>query len=488
MPKAKGQNAVKEKLREFHRRVIMNDPFNKPAMIAVMDAAARIAPNRSRNEDANRRRDRETVAREDFPAPVPHAPGLTDGSLNREKILMGTAIFDGGDTVTPRDFELINDAGFDFLITCGGKARELALETCGAYGIAVISVGEGLPLSEGIRAAAENGTLDFSQYRDHPVQAGDMGWDEPNAADFPLIGAYVRAYREALPNKFLFNNLLPDGSMKSQLGADSYREYVDRWAECVDADYISLDHYPFYCSALFNRIGFRIALNTYDCVASACRRTGRDFWIYTQTQGDWFAHMYLRVTFEQIKWQVYTALCYGARSIIQVAYRPAWGNDAYGMTDKEGRLTEQYLYARRINAEVQKLSPVLSRYRSLGVRFADAARENSVLAPAVKQQNKSSDAQGFFGIPEVKRVFAQSTALAGFFENAEGGKALMLVNCRDLFDASAAQEITMELGGEHRVRVYRKGEQVSDGRRERIRVRIGSCDGVFITIDADEGE
>ena len=396
---------------------------------------------------------------------------------------MGTAIFDHGDNVVPRDFELIRDAGFDFLITGGGRVREAALEECLKYGIAVISANDTLPQGENALEAAKNGTLDFSAYRKHPAQAGDMGWDEPCAARFKEIGAFVKAYREALPEQFLFNNLLPDGSMRSQLGANSYREYVDRWADTVDADYISLDHYPFYCSSLFNRIGFCIALNTYDCVASSCRRTGRDFWIYTQTQGDWFAHMYLRVTFEQVKWQVYTALCYGARSIIQVAYRPAWGNDAYGMTDRSGCLTEQYLYARLINEEVQKLSPVLCRYRSLGVLFADAAEEKKDLAAAVKRQNDSSAAQGFRGIPEVRSVRAEAAALAGFFENAAGERALMLVNCRDLFNAQASQQICVDLNGVYRVRVYRKGEPVSDELRSVVRVRLGSCDGVFITLE-----
>ena len=473
-------NGVRSRLRELHRRLIMQDPFNNPAMIAVMDAAAKLRPNASEDEARIRQRDRAAAARGEFGSPVPRAPEQPRGRLNREKLLMGTAIFDHGDTVTPRDFARIADAGFDFLIVCGGRARELALEECPKRGVAVISVNESLP---------PLGGADFSACSRHPAQAGDMGWDEPNAANFAAIGAYVRAYREAFPEGFLFNNLLPDGSMKRQLGSDSYREYVDRWASAVDADYISLDHYPFYCSALFNRIGFRIALNTYDCIGSACRRTGRDFWIYTQTQGDWFGHMYLRVTFEQIKWQVYAALCYGARSIIQVAYRPAWGNDAYGMTDPNGLPTEQYLYARRINAEVQKLSPVLSRYRSLGVRFAEAAAENKDLAPAVKRQNESSAEQGFYGIPEVLRIRAESSALVGFFENAQGGRALMLLNCKDLFSPYADQHIAVDLNGAYRVRIYQRGGLTEDGVRTVVRLRLGSCDGALVTLDpAPPGE
>lgn len=476
------ESSIKNRLREFHRRHIMNDPFNHPAMIAAMDAAAALFPNQSADEAAIRDRDREALTSEQIGEPVPHAPGLVDGRLNRDKILMGASYFAGGNhaALTPHDFQLIADAGFDFLILCAsGETRELGLNECEKHGVAVIAPNEALPARE----EAKNGALDFSGYRKHPALAGDMGWDEPNAARFDAIAAYVKAYREALPGQFLFNNLFPDGTMPSLLGVKTYREYVDRWADTVDADYICLDHYPFYCSSLFNRFGFRIALNTYDCVAAACRRKGRDFWLYLQTQGNWFAHLYLLVTFEQIKWQVYTALCYGARSIIQVAYRPAWGNDAVGMTDKDGNLTEQYLYAKQINAEVQKLSPVLSPYRSLGVLCAEAHRENGDFRAAVKQQKQSSREQGFYGVPQVLSVRSDTTALVGCFENKQGGKALMLVNCRDLFDAKASQVVRVALNDVYRVRVYQKGELVLDTRSSAAVVTLDSCGGAFITID-----
>lgn len=471
---------LKNKLRDVHRRLFMRDPFNNPAMIALMDASAKIAPNTGKKEARTRERDRDAIARGELGEPVTHEPGLVGGRLNRGKILMGTPVSNvEGSVLTAKDYGYIRDAGFDFVICwAGGEFRELCLDECLKNGVAVITGNPGMPA-----ITEDSKPWDFSGYRKHPAQVGDHGCDEPNASAFVLINEFEQAYREALPGQFLFNNLFPDGTMKGLLGAGSYREYVDRWADTVKSDYISLDHYPFYSTALLNRIGFRFTLNTYDRIGDACRRTGRDFWIYTQTQGDWFAHLYLRVTYEQVKWQVYAALCYGARSIIQVAYTPVWGNDAYGMIDKNGGLTEQYLYAKRINAEIQKLSPVLTPYRSLGVLCPQNAQENPDLAPAVAQQRASSAERGFTGVPEVVSVRVGSTLLAGFFENADGGKALMLVNCRDLFDASAKQYVTVDLNGFFRVRVYQKGELTSDEVRSIVRVKLDSCDGVFITLD-----
>ena len=479
-------DAIRARLKKRHARLFMRDPFNHPAMIAAMDAASALFPNRGKDGAAARERDRAAVAAGEVGAPVERGPSFAEGRLNREKLLMGTAIFGVTEHIAPKDAEYLRDAGFDFLIaTAGGAFRDMLLDSCLKNGIAVIGGLEdgGFSGAPDLRKKLKLETPDFSGICRHPAQVGDMGWDEPNTARFEAIDAYARAYHRALPGRFLFNNLFPDGTTKSLLGADSYRAYVDRWADTVEADYISLDHYPFYCSSLFNRFGFRIALNTYDRVGEACRRTGKDFWIYTQTQGNWFAHMYLLVTFEQIKWQVYTALCYGARSVIQVGYVPLWGNDAYAMKDKDGRLTEQYLYAKRINAEVQKLSPALSPYRSLGVLCAEAAAENPAFIGAVGQQRRSSAERGFSGLPEVRRVRSESTALVGFFEDAKGGKALMLVNCRDPFYPDAAQWVTVDLNGAYRVRVWQKGALVADERRGVVRLRLGSCDGAFITLE-----
>ena len=62
MQKKNRSFSIRNKLREAHRRMFMQDPFNNPAMIAMMDAAAKLAPNGSFNEAEIRRRDRDRFA------------------------------------------------------------------------------------------------------------------------------------------------------------------------------------------------------------------------------------------------------------------------------------------------------------------------------------------------------------------------------------------------------------------------------------------
>ena len=73
--------------------------------------------------------------------------------------------------------------------------------------------------------------------------------------------------------------------------------------EKVPSDFISVDEYPFFSIALLKGLAFRLCLHTYDVVASACRESGRDFWLYLQTQGNWFDGIYALPSYGQIRWQ-----------------------------------------------------------------------------------------------------------------------------------------------------------------------------------------
>ena len=70
---------LKNKLRDIRMRLFSRDSFNDPVMIALMDAAAKLAPNASKNEARTREHDRAAIAAGDPGAPVIHEPGLVDG-------------------------------------------------------------------------------------------------------------------------------------------------------------------------------------------------------------------------------------------------------------------------------------------------------------------------------------------------------------------------------------------------------------------------
>lgn len=459
--------------------------LNCPPLEKAVDAAKLIFPNKSKNEKQIREKDRSTVASGDFGSPIMREPAFVDGKPNRRKITMGTSVWSEQIPITEETVKHIHDAGFD-LITCtiGGENREKLIDLAAKYDIAVLAENPTLP-PKGVSVEEMTDEKMFDGVVHQPNVWGYYGWDEPNKSEYDRIGRYSGLYAKAFPDRVMFNNLFPACCAEQQYGTKSYRDYVESYAKNVPGDYISVDIYPFYSFSLINFFGAFQALQTYDTLGSVCRDYGRDFWIYTQTQGNWFSHLYLLVTFEQIKWQIYTAIAYGARLFIEISMDPCWGRHAYSMMNGDGTLTEQYLYARRMNAEIKELSPVISQYRSLGVLPSTSKGKNHTFDKAFKYQRDSSKQQGFFGIDEVKCVRSETSALVGYFGHEETeGKGLLIVNCKDLFDSSAQQSVSVELNGLHDVAVYKKGRKYIELKQVgKVCFTFDSCDGVFVTID-----
>lgn len=463
------------------RVTITADIFNDPRLIKLMDFGTRINPVKPKREQEIRSQYRERVQKRELGEPVKRP----ENRFDRTGIMLGTTLFGGTPNVTEDDIKLMYDAGFDFLLSLNdGEYGEQVLDWCEKYGIPVICNGlRGAIGGDLINICRENPDA-VKEYKPHPASIGDDGIDEPCSENIPNLKPLHDAYRKHFPDRFLFSNLLPGMDIKSVTGEHSYRKYVNRFSETVDTDYICADIYPFHPIKIVNRFEMIICLNTYHTLADICRRDGKDFWIYIQSMGRWFSHLYIMTTREMIKWQVYTALCYGCRSILHVSYNPVWGNDAVGMIDYDGNLTEQYLYVKEVNREAKKLIDVMKDYRGLGVIFSDSRKNNPHFSFAKLKQKRSNTIQNFSGIPQVKSVTSESTAIAGFFRNSEGKYAVMAVNCKNIYDPDASQTITVELNGPMKVKVFSNGTLSDETVTDRITVNVNSCEAAFIMLDS----
>lgn len=464
----------------------MGDIFSDKRLKALSRIMRTLFPAKSRGEQAIRQRDKASVGNEKTVVIEKSSPSVIDGALNRDKLLIGTAVFYCVDYVGAEDIRRLAEAGFDFLITeCGGDFRDMALRAGYEYGLGILSKDPSLPHAEGIKDALTKTAL-FSDYANNPAHIGDTGHDEPNTAAFDYLGEYCKRYRQALPGKVLFYNLFPAGPSSKLLGAASYGEYIDRYVHEVPTDYISVDVYPFFSFKPLRGIGLYFALKSYHTVAKACRNSGRDFWIYIQTQGNWFSLLYAMTTYEQIRWQAYAVLAYGAKCLMQVAYTPSWGDKAYAMKEPDGTMTEQFLYAKRVNKELNALSPVYMRYRSLGVLALNPRKNSSGMRRALAYQKKSSDSDGYFGLRNLCDVSAQKSALIGYFQENNGGAgvALMVVDCANIYNPDAKQTAILAFHTPRRVCIYRHG-MLSVEKRECLKtsVVLDAGEGVFVTID-----
>lgn len=241
-------------------------------------------------------------------------------------------------------------------------------------------------------------------FSDHPAVWGiDIG-DEPSSLDFLHYGKVYRRVEELFPKQFPYLNLYPGYAMvpwntpaqvTEQLGAQSYREYIERYCECVASDYICFDFYPYAANT-------ELFWNNLNVVAEACRKTGRSLWTVLQVNSHvedvWTSENRLRL-------QAYSALAFGAESIFWACYTAGWWHNQ--VLDGSGNKTPQYEKLRKVNAELKSIGQTYMNYRCVETRMVE---ENPVSFGGFENVHAAGDERLIIG-QMISRCEDGSTAL-----------------------------------------------------------------------------
>lgn len=263
--------------------------------------------------------------------------------------------------------------GIDVLLCVpNDKALLDRLEACG-LGAVVSGVVPGWFGGTGENAGkmAEKNLLDAYSaegFADHPAVWGiDIG-DEPSALDFPHYGKVFERVCAQFPNQFPYLNLYPGYAMvpwntpqqvTEQLGVESYREYIDRYCENVQSDYICFDFYPYAADVEQFWNNLRI-------VADACQSTNRSLWTVLQVNSH---DADVWTSANRLRFQAYSALAFGAECIFWACYTAGWWHNQ--VLDERGEKTQQYEKLQRVNAELKSLGQTYMRYRRVNTYVVD---------------------------------------------------------------------------------------------------------------------
>ena len=212
------------------------------------------------------------------------------------------------------------------------------------------------------------------KFKDHPAIWGiDIG-DEPSALDFPYYGELFGLTNTLFPKQFPYLNLYPnyasvshnsEDETTSQLGTKTYDEHILRYCENVPADYLSYDFYV-YCTTV------RKAYENLITVADACRRSGRGVWIVLQVN----SHVPQGfMTENMLRFQAYSAMAFGVEAITWACYTAGWWYNQ--VLDENGEKTDQYDRLKKINAEINTISPLYMEYRVTDTHFIGFNGENA---------------------------------------------------------------------------------------------------------------
>jgi len=205
--------------------------------------------------------------------------------------------------------------------------------------------------------------------------------------------------------------------LNQSIQGGSYEDYVYRWAN-KRPDILAFDHYPFLIDGSIKSDYY----SNLEIIRRQGLRAGVDFWSYIQSVG--ISGYMKQPSEEEMRYQIYTNLAYGAKGYIYFTYKTpgieASGEPFFGgLILPDGTKNVTYNYAKNLNAEVEQLGPVLTSLTSQEVYHTGSLPESAQVLPS----------NYFWQITDTSQP-----TVVGTFKNAAGRKFVMVVN-RDIANA-----------------------------------------------------
>jgi len=286
---------------------------------------------------------------------VPHGARLPESGWQPSEFLIALR---SAPPAKAEPYALAAQAGFTTIVDpVGPEALEVA-RRCGLK-LTVAKIGldsTTLRSADGRRRAADQ----VERFCRHPALWGYFLGDETREADFDALGRltdFVRAHGQDKP--FFASPLPSDAFVGPALANADYVGYVERFLRAARPPLLVSSCLPLRAGepegGYFENLEIirRAALGH---GIPFCATLRGSVWAGMQplTEGD-------------LRWEVYTALAYGARGVAWFSYWGAPGGGREGIVAPDGSPTERYRWIAALNADLRSLGPTLLRLRSTAV-------------------------------------------------------------------------------------------------------------------------
>ena len=421
--------------------------------------------------------------------------------LSRDKITIGVFRFDGELWDDEHMSEFKNEWGGDYLMSYSshdtGRKVKTLYSLCDKYGVGIFgrslprytypNPGKPNPVDDDPDYVEFDKKLEEYKYDNESVWADDV-YDEPRSTAFDWISGAIDRYVTKFPapaKTFFYTNLNPMNQQVGNLeghGSATYTDYIKDFVNKVDTDYISFDIYPFDNNMTGMSTNYIYNL---DVVASAARESKRNFWIIIQAGQNPVPEgmTQLMPKKSQIRYQAYTSLAFGAKSIIYACYSPCWWADGTSMINQDGTKNEYWYVGQQLNKEMKFLSPTFCQYDNVDVFALNIT--NSVTGRQMRMQNKRAKQRGYGESRGFENFAAESDILIGAFEKKDGnGYAVMLVDNTDPYNEEATNTVTFTTKIEGTVKCIQGAAEtvLTPDANGVYTVNLTSGDGAFVTV------
>ena len=197
---------------------------------------------------------------------------------------------------------------------------------------------------------------------------GYIVWDEPYKAQNMIISQRMAWHQKSDLSSTLFVNLFPSYVPEYTWSNGQYPGYVNDFITAANPTMLSQDYYVFGNNTDCNPVitGNNVGLwRDWGFFRKRSLETGKPFWTYIQGIGDYVDKNVGNMTIERIRFQMYSALAYGAKYL---SYYTSYGL----VLDVNGNETDMYTSIKNLNNEVKVMGQYLYNKHSESIYFAGA--------------------------------------------------------------------------------------------------------------------
>lgn len=371
-----------------------------------------------------------------------------------------------------------------------------ALDFCDKYGLTMLVRDQkaleqfvvkelcvtGKTVEEFLAERGEEMQARLDAYAKHPSFAGILAADEPHTEKYPAIKKLQDWFSERYPGKEFEVNLLPDYASAEQLFNDKnaeypYQKYLDDFVDIVHPEYLSYDHYALIINHETGEEYLRPSyLKNLEYFAKAAKRSEKEFKVFLLTLGHWDFRTVS--TYEDIAWQVYTSMAYGASGAQTFTYWTSLEFEPYNnkanvttaLVGQKGELLPAWYAMQETIKEVRSFEKAYFNYQwDKCVYFLKGA--SNVMTDLLDKNTDDC----------LLNAETTEDVLVGCFNN-KTDKAYLISNITDPKDKlSAKTELCFDK--EYAVTIWQAGGKTEmQTKDKKLSINLRSGEGVFLEI------
>jgi len=254
--------------------------------------------------------------------------------------------FSGVQTGNVNDFIMLKNAGFNISLDVYKNTNDAIrnLDAANKVGIKLFIYSDSLMLQP---------DKIINRIKDHPAFYGTYVSDEPSSEQFPMVKWRIEGIKKFDKKGKFYVNLFPNEASSKNLGTTSYQNYLKKYVEVVQPDFISFDYYPIK----FKKVDLAW-YNNLEEIRKISLQINKPFWAFANST---IFGPHSEPTLAGLKLQQFGNLLYGAKGLQYFTY---WTQDKkfrdennfeYSIVYEDGRPSPTYDIVKQLNSQIRNL-------------------------------------------------------------------------------------------------------------------------------------